>query len=445
MRRLPFSMEAEQCVLGSVLIDPAGSIEAIGSTITADDFYVEEHQLMYETLMEMYAANRDIDPVTLVNALVERGVRDENSGIQYVAQLAEMVPSASNVKDYAKIVHDKSLLRRLINACDDVSGMAYAEEGEVPEIVDSAEQKFFEIAQNRTTKEFRHIRDVVAGVYQGYVDATNHEKTDAGVKTGFGPVDQYVMELGKGDFVLVGARPGMGKTAFALNVAANVAKSSGKTVCIFSLEMSGEQLVNRMMASEAMVDSRKLRVGDINNDEWTRLADAAAALSRTSILIDDSTDINPTQMKAKLRRVKDLGLIVIDYLGLMQSGTKTESRVQEVSAITRSLKVMAKSLGVPVLCCAQLSRGTEGRTDKRPQLSDLRESGSIEQDADMVLFLYRSDYYDNDAKESQAGGPNTADILIAKNRHGAVGNVKMAWLAQYTKFISLSNDEPPTV
>ena len=267
MRRLPFSMEAEQCVLGSVLIDPAGSIEAIGSTITADDFYVEEHQLMYETLMEMYAANRDIDPVTLVNALVERGVRDENSGIQYVAQLAEMVPSASNVKDYAKIVHDKSLLRRLINACDDVSGMAYAEEGEVPEIVDSAEQKFFEIAQNRTTKEFRHIRDVVAGVYQGYVDATNHEKTDAGVKTGFGPVDQYVMELGKGDFVLVGARPGMGKTAFALNVAANVAKSSGKTVCIFSLEMSAEQLVNRMMASEAMVDSRKLRVGDINNDE----------------------------------------------------------------------------------------------------------------------------------------------------------------------------------
>ena len=445
MRRLPFSMEAEQCVLGSVLIDPAGSIEAIGSTITADDFYVEEHQLMYETLMEMYAANRDIDPVTLVNALVERGVRDENSGIQYVAQLAEMVPSASNVKDYAKIVHDKSLLRRLINACDDVSGMAYAEEGEVPEIVDSAEQKFFEIAQNRMTKEFRHIRDVVAGVYQGYVDATNHEKADAGVKTGFGPVDQYVMELGKGDFVLVGARPGMGKTAFALNVAANVAKSSGKTVCIFSLEMSAEQLVNRMMASEAMVDSRKLRVGDINNDEWTRLADAAAALSRTSILIDDSTDINPTQMKAKLRRVKDLGLIVIDYLGLMQSGTKTESRVQEVSAITRSLKVMAKSLGVPVLCCAQLSRGTEGRTDKRPQLSDLRESGSIEQDADMVLFLYRSDYYDNDAKESQGGGPNTADILIAKNRHGAVGNVKMAWLAQYTKFISLSNDEPPTV
>ncbi len=445
MRRLPFSMEAEQCVLGSVLIDPTGSIEAIGSTITADDFYVEEHQLMYETLMEMYAANRDIDPVTLVNALVERGVRDENSGIQYVAQLAEMVPSASNVKDYAKIVHDKLLLRRLINACDDVSGMAYAEEGEVPEIVDSAEQKFFEIAQNRTTKEFRHIRDVVAGVYQGYVDATNHEKADAGVKTGFGPVDQYVMELGKGDFVLVGARPGMGKTAFALNVAANVAKSSGKTVCIFSLEMSAEQLVNRMMASEAMVDSRKLRVGDINNDEWTRLADAAATLSRTSILIDDSTDINPTQMKAKLRRVKDLGLIVIDYLGLMQSGTKTESRVQEVSAITRSLKVMAKSLGVPVLCCAQLSRGTEGRTDKRPQLSDLRESGSIEQDADMVLFLYRSDYYDNDAKESQGGGPNTADILIAKNRHGAVGNIKMAWLAQYTKFISLSNDEPPTV
>ena len=445
LRRLPFSMEAEQCVLGSVLIDPAGSIETIGSAITADDFYVEEHQLLYETLLEMYAANREIDPVTLVNALVERGVRDENSGIQYVAQLAEMVPSAANVRDYARIVHDKSLLRRLISACDDVSGMAYAEEGEVPEIVDSAEQKFFEIAQNRTSKEFRHIRDVITGVYQGYMDAANHEKAESGVKTGFGPVDQYLMELGKGDFVLVGARPGMGKTAFALNVAANVAKSSGKTVCIFSLEMSAEQLVNRMMASEAMVDSRKLRTGEISGDEWTRLADAAAALSHTSILIDDSTDVNPTQMKAKLRRVKDLGLIVIDYLGLMQSGTKTESRVQEVSTITRNLKIMAKSLGVPVLCCAQLSRGTEGRTDKRPQLSDLRESGSIEQDADMVLFLYRGDYYDNDAKESQGGGPNTAEILIAKNRHGAVANVKMAWLPQYTKFISLSNDEPPAV
>lgn len=438
-------MEAEQCVIGSVLLDPAGSIEAIGATLTADDFYVEEHRLMYETLMEMYAASREIDPVTLVNALVERGVRDESSGIRYVAQLAEMVPSASNVRDYAKIVQNKALLRRLIDACDDVSGMAYAEEGEVPDIVDSAEQRFFEIAQNRSTKEFRHIRDVITGVYQGYMDAANHEKAEEGVKTGFGAVDHYLMELGKGDFVLVGARPGMGKTAFALNVAANAAKSSGKTVCIFSLEMSAEQLVNRMMASEAMVDSQKLRTGDISGDEWTRLADAAATLSKTSILIDDSTDINPTQMKAKLRRVKNLGLIVIDYLGLMQSGTKTESRVQEVSAITRNLKIMAKSLGVPVLCCAQLSRGTEGRTDKRPQLSDLRESGSIEQDADMVLFLYRSDYYERDEKAEGASGPNTVEILIAKNRHGAVSTVKMAWLAQYTKFITLTNEEAPPI
>ena len=443
MRRMPFSMEAEQCVLGSILIDPAGSIEAIGSILSQDDFYVEEHSLMYATLMEMYAANREIDPVTLVNALVERGVRDEASEIQYVAQVAEMVPSAANVRDYAKIVHNKSLLRRLIEACDDVSAMAYAEEGDVPLIVDSAEQRFFEIAQNRDSREFRHIRDVITDVYQGYMDASNHEKADPGVKTGYGSVDRYLLEMGKGDFVLVGARPGMGKTAFALNVATNVAKSSGKTVCIFSLEMSAEQLVNRMMSSEAMVESQKLRTGDLTSDEWTRLADAATSLSQASILIDDSTDINPTQMKAKLRRVKNLGMVVIDYLGLMQSGTKTESRVQEVSQITRNLKIMAKSLAVPVLCCAQLSRGTEGRQDKRPQLSDLRESGSIEQDADIVLFLYRSDYYDNDKKADPQTAPCSVDILIAKNRHGSVGSVQLAWLAQYTKFIGLSNETPP--
>lgn len=444
MRRLPFSMEAEQCVLGSILIDPAGSIEAIGSILTQDDFYVEEHQLMYATLMDMYASSREIDPVTLVNALVERGVRDEASEIQYVAQVAEMVPSAANVRDYAKIVHNKSLLRRLIDACDDVSAMAYAEEGDVPQIVDSAEQRFFEIAQNRDSREFRHIRDVITDVYQGYMDASNHEKAESGVKTGYGLIDHYLLEMGKGDFILVGARPGMGKTAFALNVATNVAKSSGKTVCIFSLEMSAEQLVNRMMSSEAMVESQKLRTGDLTSDEWTRLADAATSLSQASILIDDSTDINPTQMKAKLRRVKNLGMVVIDYLGLMQSGTKTESRVQEVSQITRNLKIMAKSLSVPVLCCAQLSRGTEGRQDKRPQLSDLRESGSIEQDADIVLFLYRSDYYDNDKKSDPQTAPCNVDILIAKNRHGSVGNAQLAWLAQYTKFISLSNETPPS-
>ncbi|MDD6980520.1 MAG: replicative DNA helicase [Clostridia bacterium] len=446
MRRMPFSMEAEQCVIGSILIDPAGSFGAIGNLLTADDFYVEEHRFMYRTLVEMYGSSREIDPVTLVNALVERGHRDQETGVQYVAQIADMVPSAANIKDYAKIVHNKSLLRRLIDACDDVSAMAYTEEGEVHEIVDSAEQRFFEIAQNRDSKEFRRIRDVLTGVYQGYMDASNNEKGDPGVKTGFRLLDYFLVEMGKGDLVLVGARPGMGKSAFALNVAANVAKSTGKAVCIFSLEMSAEQLVNRMMASEAMVDSNKLRTGNLSPDDWTRLADAAATLSNTNILIDDSTDVTPTQMKAKLRRVQNLGLVVVDYLGLLQSGTKTESRVQEVSTITRNLKVMAKSLSVPIICCAQLSRNVEGkeRRDKRPQLSDLRESGSIEQDADVVLFLYRPDYYKTgDEEEKKDAETNSAEIIIAKNRHGALDKIKVGWLAQYTKFINLTNETPP--
>ncbi len=437
---MPFSMEAEQSVLGSFLLKPGDCFEVVGGFLSPADFYVEEHKLIYSALTEMYAESKTIDPVTLVNALVEHGTRDQTGGVQYIAQLAEMVPSASNVRDYASIVHNKALLRRLIDACDEVSAEAYAEEGEVADIVDSAEQRFFEIAQNRDSREFRHIRDVLETVYQGYMTLSRKDNAPTGIKTGFSYLDNFLVEIGKGDFVLVGARPGMGKTAFALNLASNIAKSSKKTVCIFSLEMSAEQLVNRMMASEAMVDSKKLRTGDLTPEEWQRLAHAATELSGMDILIDDTTNINPIQMKGKLRRQKNLGLVVIDYLGLMQSSKKIDNRVQEVSDITRNIKVMAKELGVPVICCAQLSRGTEGRNDKRPQLSDLRDSGSIEQDADMVLFLYRSNYYDTDNKDEIASEANTAEVIVAKNRHGSVGTVKMGWMAQYTKFCTIEND-----
>ena len=443
-RKLPFSMEAEQSVLGSFLVRPADCFEAVGAMLSPDDFYVEEHKLIYTALVEMYADSKNIDPVTLVNVLVEHGKRDQAGGVQYIAQLAEMVPSASNVRDYANIVHNKSLLRRLIVACDDVSAMAYAEEGEVPDIVDSAEQRFFEIAQNRGSKEFRHIRDVLGVVYQSYMDLSNKTNQNEGVKTGFSNLDSYLVELGKGDFVLVGARPGMGKTAMALNLATNIAKGSKKTVCFFSLEMSAEQLVNRILASEAMVDSQKLRTGMLTSEDWEHLANAAAALSTCEILIDDTTNINPVQMKGKLRRVKNLGLVVIDYLGLMQSSKRTENRVQEISDITRNLKILAKELGIPVICCAQLSRGTEGRTDKRPQLSDLRDSGSIEQDADIVMFIYRPDYPGYQGAGADASAPtstaNTAEIIIAKNRHGAVGTAHMRWMPQFTKFVSAEGD-----
>lgn len=441
IHQLPFSMEAEQSTLGAILIQPAECFEAIGNFLSSDDFYIEEHRCIYTALVDMYANSRTIDIVTLVNALVESGHRDQSTGLQYIKQIAEMVPSAANVKDYARIVHNKSLLRRLIDAAEEVTEMAYSEEGDVAQIVDSAEQKFFDIAQNRDSKEFRHIRDVLKVVYQDYNDIAAKTKAETGTLTGFSDLDSKLVEIGKGDFVLIGARPGMGKTAFALNIAANAARASGKAVCIFSLEMTAEQLVNRLMASEAMVDSTKLRTGELNHEEWGRLAHAATVLANMNILIDDTSEINPLQIKAKLRRVKDLGLVIIDYLGLVQATKRIENRTQEVSDITRNLKIMAKDLGVPVICCAQLSRGTEGRADKRPQLSDLRESGSIEQDADMVLFIYRSGYYERDdgSQEAPVGETNTAEVIIAKNRHGSIGTVRMGWISQYTKFCSLDN------
>ncbi len=444
MHQLPFSMEAEQSTLGAILIKPAECFDAIGNILSIDDFYIEEHRCIYASLVELFAASRSIDVVTLVNNLVEGGHRDQSGGLQYIQQIIEMVPTWSNVRDYAKIVHNKALLRRLIAASEEVSAMAYTEEGDVAQIVDSAEQKFFEIAQSRDSKEFRHIRDVLQVVYQGYMDLSNKVNINNGIQTGFAGLDSKLVEIGSGDFVLVGARPGMGKTAFALNLAANVAKTTEKAVCIFSLEMSAEQLVNRLMACEAMVDSQKLRTGELNADEWERLAHAATALSRMNILIDDTSTINPLQVKAKLRRVTNLGMVIIDYLGLLQASKKIDNRVQEISDITRNLKIMAKELGVPVVCCAQLSRGTEGRNDKRPQLSDLRDSGSIEQDADMVLFIYRSAYYERgeDGEKKEVSETSKVEIIVAKNRHGSIGSVEMGWIPQYTKFCTIDDGRP---
>ncbi|MBQ4324304.1 MAG: replicative DNA helicase [Clostridia bacterium] len=443
-RRLPFSMEAEQCVLGALLRNPEGCFGTVGAILTADDFYMDEHRLIYDILTRMYADSKTIDAVTVVNRLVEEGKRDEGTGTQYLMQLVTMVPSVTNAGDYARIVREKSLLRRLIVACEEVSDMAYSEEGDVATIVDSAEQRFFEIAQNRDNREFRDIGSVLSEVYQGFAEKSLGEAKKP-VQTGFSTLDRVLVEMGKGDFILVGARPGMGKTSFALNVATNVAKTSGKTVCIFSLEMSAEQLVTRMLASEAMIDSEKLRTGEISGAEWAQMAEVVGELAKMDILIDDTSSINTVQMKGKLRRVGDrLGLVVVDYLGLMQSSKHTENRVQEVSEITRSLKIMAKELGVPVLCCAQLSRGTEGRQDKRPQLSDLRESGSIEQDADMVLFIYRDEYYRREGDNKDQVNPsreNTAEIIIAKNRHGSVGTVEVGWIAKYTKFCTLDRTQ----
>ena len=448
-RRLPVSIESEQAVLGSILIRP-DSFEEIAGLLDSEDFSLDEHKKIYATMRSMFLSSRNIDTVTLVNTLVQDGVYSESGGVEYIKTLSFSVPTAANVRDYARAVKDKAMLRRLILACDSIEETAYGEQGTAEQIIDSAEQTIFEIAEKRSSKELRHIRDVAQTVYQDLTELSENPKEVRGVQTGYSGIDQVLVQLGYGDFIIVGARPGMGKTSFAVNIATSVAKATKKTVCIFSLEMSSEQLVNRMLASEARVDSTTLRRGNLSPDDWVRLADAAAELSSGEILLDDTTQITVTDMKAKLRRVKNLGLVVVDYLQLMQSGKNTDSRVQEVSDISRNLKLMAKELGVPIVCCAQLSRNPEskGRGSKRPMLSDLRDSGAIEQDADIILFLYREDYYGTEEKDGQVAETDASkiEVIIAKNRHGGVGTVPMHFDKAYTRFYSIDKtmgDAPP--
>ena len=444
IRQLPASIEAEQALLGSIIVSP-DSFDKISGIISTEDFYLDEHKHIYSALLSMYAKNKTIDVVTLVNALVENGDRDEAGGVQYITLIAESVPSAANIKDYARIVKDKATLRKVISVCDEINEDAY-NESDVRTVIDSAEQKIFDISHNKDTKEFRHIRDVLQNVYQDMELLAENKGKVSGAKTGFSGVDRMLVQMGKGDIVIVGARPGMGKTSFALNIATNVAKSTKKAVAIFSLEMSAEQLASRVLSSEAMVDSHSMRTGQLKNEDWDNIADVISSLSGCEIYIDDTSSITTTEMKSKLRRLPDLSLVVIDYIGLMQSTSNSDNRAQQVGEISRNLKIMAKEFGVPFIVCAQLNRGTESRpgAGKRPTLADLRDSGSIEQDADIVLFLYRDEYYKDisgaESSPEEADSANTAEVIIAKNRHGSVGNVKMGWIGQFTKFRTLEED-----
>ncbi len=448
MNKMPISIEAEQAFLGSIIRKP-DAFDAVGGMLTAEDFYLDEHKHIFLSLTKMYTESKTIDPVTLANDLVESGFRDQAGGIQYILLLAEGVPTASNVKEYAKIVKDKSTLRRLINICDEINRDAYEEALPVRQIIDAAEQKIFDISNGNDTKELRHIRDILHVVYEDLEMSPEQRNQMKGTKTGFSGLDEKLIEMGKGDFIIVGARPGMGKTSFVLNIATNVAKKTKKAVAIFSLEMSGEQLVQRVISSEAMVDSQSLRTGVLSTEDWENIAGVTTELSGCDIYVDDTSQIGVTEMRSKLRRIQNLGLVVIDYIGLMQSSTNVDNRAQQVGEISRNLKIMAKDFGVPIVCCAQLNRGTEARgvTNKRPTLADLRDSGSIEQDADIVMFLYRDTYYKDigAAEEKDGQAPledtaNTAEIIIAKNRHGSVGNVKMGWIGQFTKFRTLEDN-----
>ncbi len=433
-RKMPFSLEAEQAVLGSILISPE-CFDVIADSVSSADFYLEEHRQIYLAMQELFLKNKDIDPVLVMDTLVKLGVYDESGGKEYLRTLAEIVPSASNVKDYAVIVRDKAKLRALIAVCDEVSAAAYTEGEDTDYLIDSAESRILGLSQGSEKGGFVHIRDVLIKQFNAIQEIAENPDANSATPTGFSDLDRTLVGMAPGDLVLIGARPGMGKTSFAMNIAVNVAKKQKIPVCVFSLEMSAEQLTSRLLSSEALVDSTTLRRGSLSRDDWRRLAEASSVLSECDIYIDDTSGITIAGMRAKLHRMKNVGLVVVDYLQLMQSDRRIDNRVQEVADISRGLKLLAKELGIPLICCAQLSRGPESRQDKRPMLSDLRDSGAIEQDADMVMFLYRGEYY-----KTTGAAEEEAEVIVAKNRHGSVGNVPIGWIGKYTKFLTKEHD-----
>ena len=433
-RRMPFSLEAEQSLLGSILINP-NCLDDIAPLLSNADFYMPEHSEIYSAMQSMYLKSKNIDVVTLIEELVQSGTYDEAGGREYLKLIAEAVPAAVNAKDYAKIVRDKAILRQLIGAGEDIAEAAYTGDDEAENLVEYAESKIFRIAEGRENKNFVHIRDALLQVYERLTKLSENPDELRGTPTGYDDLDNVIVGMGNSDLVLIGARPGMGKTSFAMNIAVSAALKTKKAVCVFSLEMSAEQLANRMLSSEAQVDSYKMRSGNLDPEDWKAVAYASSKLSEAEIYIDDTPGVTVTAMKSKLRRVKDLGLVVIDYLQLMQGDRHSDNRVQEVADISRGLKLLAKELNVPVICCAQLSRGPENRPDKRPMLSDLRDSGAIEQDADIVMFLYRDEYYKEETVEQ-----SVAEVIVAKNRHGSLEKVKLGWIGRYTKFTTLAKE-----
>ncbi|MBR3964559.1 MAG: replicative DNA helicase [Clostridia bacterium] len=448
IKKLPFALLAEQALLGSILIDPE-SMSQVSDTVRSSDFYISEHRAIYSAMLHLGGSSHDIDLVTLLDMLEKEKVYDREGAESYLRTLTDCVPTALNIKDYARIVIEKSLMRQLIEACSQISERAFSEQENVNEVLEYASGKISDIAMGRDTRNFAELSEVLARVYKNLAELQQNPAAFQGINTGYGDLDRLMAGIGKTDFVLIGARPGMGKTSFAMNIAVNVALETKQKVAIFSLEMSDEQLATRILSSHAMVDSYSLRTGNLTPSDWEKLAGAVDKLMGARILIDDTSNITVSAMKAKLRREGDIAMVVIDYLGLMNGEKHKDNRVLEVADITRGLKLMAKDLGVPVLCCSQLSRGSADRTDKRPVLTDLRDSGSIEQDADSVIFIYRDEYYKKPADgDAAATETPVAEIIVAKNRHGSTGTVKMNWLGKYTTFYALDSarsdeDAPP--
>ena len=432
----PNDVEAEQAVIGSMLTDRDAVISAI-EVLKEEDFYREDNKTIYEAILNLYNRSEPIDIITLKAELTSMGMFDKIGGLEYIVGLPEKVPTTANVEKYISIVKEKSELRRLIKAANEIIEQGYDPTENIDDIMNSAEKKIFNIMQDKDQKSYSPIKDVLIDAFTELEQLYNQKQHITGVPTGFIDLDYKTAGLHNSDLILIAARPAMGKSAFALNIATNAALKAKVPAVLFSLEMSKEQMVNRILCSEAMVDSNKVRTGKIDDDDWIKLADTMGDLSEAPIYIDDTPSISINEIRAKCRKLKlekNIGLVVIDYLQLVQGSSKRSqgSREQEISEISRSLKILAKEINVPVIALSQLSRAPEQRPDHRPMLSDLRESGAIEQDADIVMFLYRDDYYNEDSEDK-----GLAEVIVAKHRAGSTGTVKLVWLGNYTKFANM--------
>ncbi len=433
-RILPHSVEAEQSVIGSMLMDREAIVVA-SELLTGEDFYNRQYGILFETMVELNDAGSPVDLVTLQNRLREKDVPPEVSGLEFVRDLITAVPTSANIKYYANIVAEKSTLRRLIRLNEEIANICYAGKESLENILDDTEKRVFQLVQKRTTENFVPVRQIVMNAIDKIEIAARNKGNVTGIPTGFIDLDYRTAGMQPSDLILVAARPSMGKTAFELNLAHYMAFKKNLTVALFSLEMSKEQLVNRMFSLESNVDAQKLRTGQLNDQEWERLIESAGIIGKSNLIIDDTPGISIAELRSKCRKYKlehDLSIIMIDYLQLMSGSGRSESRQQEISDISRSLKALARELNVPVIALSQLSRAVEQRPDHRPMLSDLRESGAIEQDADVVMFLYRDDYYNHDSPDK-----GISEVIIAKQRNGPIGTVKLAWLPEYTKFANL--------
>ena len=434
-RILPHSTEAEQSVLGSMIMDSQAIVTA-SEIISGDDFYNKQYGVIFDTMVELQNSGSSVDMVTLQDKLKEKDVPPEVSSLEYVRDFITAVPTSANIKHYAEIVQKKSILRKLIRTTEGISNTCYAGKEDVEDILEDTEKKVFDIVQKRNTGDFVPIQQVVMNALDMIEAASKNKGAITGVPTGFTDLDYSTAGFQPSDLILIAARPSMGKTAFALNIALHVAVKCQKAVAVFSLEMSKEQLVNRLFAMESKVNSQNLRTGNLSDKEWDKLMEGAGAVGKSKLIIDDTGSISISELRSKCRKFKlehGLDMIMIDYLQLMTGSGKTDSRQQEVSDISRSLKALARELNVPVVALSQLSRKVEERPDHRPMMSDLRESGAIEQDADVVMFIYRDDYYNKDTEK-----PNVAEIIIAKQRNGPVGTIELAWLPDYTQFKNLA-------